>query len=254
MPSQPIASYLTDGTLMEEHQSLPSTNDYIRQLTKEGRVLPERTIVWAHEQTQGRGRGQNRWLSEKGKNISLSYYMQGPGIEAERQFDLARATGLSIIKLLSKHGIGALIKWPNDIYVGRKKIAGMLIENGISGQELKYSIIGIGLNVNQTQFPISGASSIRLETGKETPVRKLITDLHHHLAHHLAMAREQPGTLHRLFDDQLMGKDKIVHYIKDEAQQSAHLQGTDNYGRILLQSLDGQLHSYGMDGVKIIIR
>lgn len=110
--------------------------------------------VWAAEfQTEGRGQRGNIWSSQRAENLLFSILLKPSRIPASRQFILSEAASVAMAIYLSRHGIDSRIKWPNDIYVGDKKICGMLIENSISADKVSVSIIGIGLNVLQRSFP-----------------------------------------------------------------------------------------------------
>ena len=109
-------------------------------------------VVVAGEQTSGRGQRGNGWESGKGLNLTVSIIMKPVFLPASDQFLLSKAVSLAVADTLEDYGIAARVKWPNDIYVGAGKIAGILIENDICGSTLARSIIGVGLNVNQEKF------------------------------------------------------------------------------------------------------
>lgn len=132
-------------------ESVDSTNDFAKSKIEEFSVKKNFVIV-AKEQTNGRGQRGNLWFSEKGKNITCSIAIFFDSFLIENQFYISKVVSISIINALSFFKSGFEIKWPNDIYFEKKKIAGILIENSISGKNLNYSIIGIGLNVNQEIF------------------------------------------------------------------------------------------------------
>jgi len=136
-------------------ETVDSTNEEAKRHIS---TLDNLSVLSVSYQTQGKGQRSNRWLSEPGCNLLISIVMKpseiwGKGcLEAKDQFTVSRITAESVVELLGCHDIEARIKLPNDIYVGDNKICGILIENGIKGNLLEYSIIGIGLNVNQTTF------------------------------------------------------------------------------------------------------
>lgn len=126
-----------------------STNTYAKRHIEE---LDNLSVVTAMSQTQGRGQGDHTWSSESGKNILLSIVLKSPGLPARRQNEVSILAASSVMKLLKNHGIKSWMKPPNDIYVRDRKICGILIEHAIRGQRISWSIIGIGLNVNQKVF------------------------------------------------------------------------------------------------------
>ena len=135
--------------------------------------LPSCTVLAAREQTAGRGQRGNTWFSESGKNLTFSIVLKfGPGaVSARDAHYLNCLASLSVVSLLDSFGIRSQIKWPNDIYVGKRKICGMLLENTLCTTGLAASVIGIGLNVNQTAFPrLANATSVALELGQVQPM------------------------------------------------------------------------------------
>lgn len=144
--------------------SVDSTNNYAAKLCKEGSVM-HGTVIMADEQTNGRGQRGASWQSNPGMNLTFSLYVEPSKLKADQQTIISHCVSLALIKTLNKKGIAAEIKWPNDIYVKEKKIAGMLIENTLRNGKVGSSIIGIGLNVNQEDFELS-ATSLRAETGE----------------------------------------------------------------------------------------
>lgn len=142
------------------------------------------SVLAAFNQTAGRGQRGNTWLAPKGKNLTFTMVLRFgaggfPPLEAKRQFILTRCITLGITDYLSSQGIPATIKWPNDIYVRNMKICGILIENILRGPFLKTSYIGIGLNVNQKEFPpqLVNPVSMALLTGKEYSIVEQLPEL-----------------------------------------------------------------------------
>lgn len=149
-------------------ERVDSTNDEARRHISE---IDNLSVVSALEQTKGRGQRGNRWSSQQGENLTFSLVVKDFRIKANEQSAISQATALSLVDLLSRHEIKARIKWPNDIYAGDEKICGILIENSLKGSEIDWSIIGIGLNVNQTAFPedLPNPTSMKLCTGNSNP-------------------------------------------------------------------------------------
>ena len=142
-------------------ESIDSTNEECRRRISD---IDNLSVVAALSQTSGKGQRGNVWLSESGQNLTFSIVLKFPakGLKAEMepmlaydQFVLSEITSLAIVDLLADFGIEAKIKWPNDIYVGDRKICGILIENSLRGEWIQHSIIGIGLNVNQRNFDVT---------------------------------------------------------------------------------------------------
>ncbi|MCL2417421.1 MAG: biotin--[acetyl-CoA-carboxylase] ligase [Bacteroidales bacterium] len=141
-------------------EQLDSTNNYAKTLIKEGKAKNGQ-IIYATSQTAGRGQKESSWESETGKNLTLSLITEPKNIEAKNQFLISQAVSVGIVNYLKSvceqvgcadHAPTIHIKWPNDIYIGMKKIAGILIENTVRDNQILFSVIGVGLNVNQTEF------------------------------------------------------------------------------------------------------
>lgn len=140
---------------------------------------PEGTSVLADNQTDGRGQIGSQWLSEPGKNLLCSILLYPNGLQAEDQFILAQITSLAILDALSPFCLGLSIKWPNDIYLDDRKLAGILIQNHWQGSSIRSAVIGIGLNVNQSSFDLHGTQphSLFLHTSQEFDVREVFQSI-----------------------------------------------------------------------------
>ena len=137
-------------------------------------------VISAEYQTAGRGQRGHKWLSAAGRNLMFSLVLEPRHIPALRQFMISEAVPLGIADTLAEYGIDARIKWTNDIYVGDKKITGMLIEHSLADGHLARTIAGIGVNVNQTEFDpeLPNPTSMRLLTGREYDRQALLVRLH----------------------------------------------------------------------------
>lgn len=150
--------------------SLGSTNSFLKERSKKER-LENFTVVVAKEQSAGRGQGNNKWISVKGKNLTFSLFFR-PAIEEGDEFLIQQIFSLGIKEALDRYTQGISIKWPNDIYFGDRKMGGILVENEYIGNRIASSVVGIGLNVNQEEFPEGAARPVSL-----IQVRKQATDL-----------------------------------------------------------------------------
>ena len=147
--------------------TVTSTNSHIVQMPSE--LLKHGFCISVDKQTQGRGQQSNSWTSESKKNLLFSVLLRPTKFEPSDQFLLLQLVSVSVANFLTPLLQDEVtIKWPNDIYVGDRKLAGILIENNICGYELSRSVVGIGLNVNQMHFPakIPNAVSLKMLTGK----------------------------------------------------------------------------------------
>ena len=156
-----------------------STNLLLEDMCRET-VLPEGFVVCADFQTVGKGQQGNSWEAEKGKNLLFSLLLYPKHICIEKQFFISRIVCLGLKNTLSNYVDHITIKWPNDIYWKDKKLSGILIQNTLQDASIKNSIIGIGLNVNQTAFTSDAPNpvSLRQITGKEYDKLSLLAEIH----------------------------------------------------------------------------
>ncbi|MGC4041353.1 MAG: biotin--[acetyl-CoA-carboxylase] ligase [Flavobacterium sp.] len=176
--------------------AIDSTNDYLKQLSKDA-ALENYTIVLADEQTKGKGQMGAKWFSEKGKNLTMSVLVNGLSLRKEMVFDLNIAVALSVLRVLKNIEIpNVSIKWPNDILSDSKKVSGILIENALKTDGSVNSVIGIGLNANQTNFEgLPQASSLKCITGKEYDLEAVALLLRESLKESMLMLTESPAQL-----------------------------------------------------------
>lgn len=152
--------------------STPSTNSYI---AANAGSLVAPTMVTVRDQTAGRGQRGNTWEAAPGENITASVLLHPAGVEARRQFSISEAVALAVSDTLARYGISSCVKWPNDIYVGDRKICGILIEHSLYGTHIRRTIAGVGLNVNQTEFLSDAPNpvSMRLVTGRHYDLEEM---------------------------------------------------------------------------------
>ena len=154
-----------------------STNNYALSL-KGSKVFKQGLVIVSDFQTKGQGQRGNSWESEKGKNLIISLVIE-PNISVKKQFDVSKIATISVMDFLNSLGVPSKIKWPNDILVGNKKIAGILIHNVIFRDTISHSVIGIGLNVNQLIFDAYDpkATSLKLEMKKKFNLEEIQKEL-----------------------------------------------------------------------------
>jgi BirA family biotin operon repressor/biotin-[acetyl-CoA-carboxylase] ligase len=160
------------GNNLIELDITDSTNEYSKKLIKKGPV-EEGTVILADFQTKGKGQKDGYWESEKGKNLTFSIILYPNFLDIQKQFYLSMSISIGIVEFLSHLSVKSKIKWPNDICINNKKVAGILIENSIKRNIISSSIIGIGINVNQTEFKSSAPNptSLYLELNKTFDIK-----------------------------------------------------------------------------------
>jgi BirA family biotin operon repressor/biotin-[acetyl-CoA-carboxylase] ligase len=196
-----IAASLPDPFRILWRETVSSTNDELRALAEKG--SSEGLILIAHEQTAGRGRRGAVWLSPKGENLAFSVLLR-PIASKALWHRLSLAAGLAVAEALEAFVPVAEIKWPNDVRISGKKIAGILIEAGVD-----FVIIGIGINVNSTGFPAElAATSLREEIGEEMDRAELL----HGVVSRLAFRTGEIG----------IGFDGILKSIRERCALTGH--------------------------------
>ena len=236
-----------------------STNTLMKELLARGEWPEGERFLYTAFQTAGRGQAGNGWESEEGKNLLCSILLP----PRKELFDLNVLTAVAVQRLLGK---GFTIKWPNDIYYGDKKIAGILIENAILGNEVKYSIAGIGLNVNQTTFVSSAPNPISLKqiSGKETDIDALMQALMAQIEALEAMDEAQVWAYYR---DHLYRREGFWPFVEREVSTAptmnadrktegvflAKIENVRTNGEIELRDQNGNLRIYHFKQVRYVI-
>lgn len=233
-----------------------STNDLLRAMIQKEKEINtlEGLFVTTDFQTSGRGHGANRWHSSPGLNLLFSFLLIPDHITPELQFDISRLVSIGLIDALSPLVPGNTplkIKWPNDIYAGTKKIAGILIENAIMGDQIVYSVAGIGLNINESQFPsdIPNATSLYMLTQKIVGKTHVLNQFR--IALEKRISALDHATLHYACDALLYGKESKLQYEDETGIFQGVVSGTTSEGllRILVQE---QERHYGFKEVSLL--
>ncbi len=227
-------------------ESVDSTNSYCMKLAQEGEQ--EGLAVAAFFQEKGRGQRGNTWDSERGENLTFSLLLRPNFLRVEEQFMISKAIALSICDWLNNNNVDACIKWPNDIYVGEKKIAGVLIENSFSTPFLDISIIGIGINLNQVVFsssipnPLSMTLLTGLQYRPEVVLSELIVSIQMRYFQLKYVLKE------KISEDYLKSLyrfQKFYNYSSVDGFFKARITGIKPTGEIILEMEDGQRKSFG---------
>lgn len=155
-----------------------STNSYLKEWIRQN-TAENFVVVTTEEQTEGRGQRGNIWYTESSKNLIFSVLIKINKFSIDRQFELNQAISLGIVTILKNYAPQIKIKWPNDIMADKSKIGGILIENTVSSSTIKYSIVGVGLNINQTHFPaeLPNASSLKNILKKDFVLDDLLQEI-----------------------------------------------------------------------------
>tara|TARA_B100001250_G_scaffold246857_1_gene212212 strand:+ start:1021 stop:1755 length:735 start_codon:yes stop_codon:yes gene_type:complete len=231
-----------------------STNDKVKMLLR-SKKIHSGDIVWTDYQYKGRGQYKNKWNSSKGKNLLISLYREFKGLKSKQVSYLNFVISLSIIKTIEYYiSSDNYIKWPNDIMSGQKKISGILIENSIKAGELNNSIIGIGINVNQTRFRnIVNATSIKLITNTEIRVEEVLDKLIKNTGIYLKVLMDQD--FHKIIDlynSKLYGKDYCKFLINNETFEGKVI-NVNPSGSVNVKINGFGIKEYESNGIKILL-
>ena len=164
------------GKVFHEFPSLPSTNLYALELLSKSKPS-EGTVISAIHQTAGRGQIGSSWEAKAGQNITLSVILYPAFLAARRQFSLTQAVALSVRDFITRYTEKPVkVKWPNDIYIGDEKVAGILIQTTLSSKGFHNCVVGVGINVNQQEFAplLPNPTSLSLATGRTYELPPLI--------------------------------------------------------------------------------
>ncbi len=205
--------------------------------------LSEGCVLAAVEQSAGVGQGSNKWESQKGENLVFSLFLRPSFLHPARQFDLMQAVSLAIADFVQgfvKRDVW--IKWPNDIYIGKDKLCGFLLQNNIVAERLDSSVCGIGLNVNQTKFLFApNPTSLSLHTGKRYELAPLLDLLLEKID--LRYAQLKAGDMEAIrlqYADKLLYRGIDALYIYKGVEICATINGVNCYGHLILQARDGK--------------
>ena len=231
-----LSNEFRSKVVLEVFDTISSTNDYL--LRKEKNKNKDIKICIAEEQTKGRGRRGKSWISPKFKNI---YFSLNSYLKKEDLSGLSIAVALSVSEVLTKINVMSLIKWPNDLLVGNKKICGILIETAKVG-ELTKVVIGIGINVNMEYSELIDQewTSIKLEKKQSVDRNSIITEMINQLCITLnKFEQEEFDYFINKFTSLDLLKDKEFT-LKDKPNETFIGKGIDNKGLLIAQNLKDQ--------------
>ena len=210
------------------------------------------SVVVADYQTAGKGCGSNSWESERGKNLTFSVLLHPEEIPAICQFRISEIVSVALCKVLEQYLSPLTIKWPNDIYVDDRKICGILIENRLQGSSILDSIVGIGLNVNQTVFlsdapnPVSMKQMLGYETDREELLQAFLKELD-------AVYAMDIEPLSADYRQRLYRRDGFYDYQDAGGVFKAKLLNVQDDGRLVLLDTAGKARYYAFKEVSFII-
>jgi len=232
----------------------PSTNQYMLNELQTAGVESGAAVV-TFNQTKGRGQKGNTWISEPEKNITYSLVIKPEYIPARNQFLLSEFVSLTVKTLLDEYTKEITIKWPNDIYYKNSKIGGILIENKLEGSLIAYSVIGIGLNINQTVFPKDLPNPISLSqiTGEQYELKDLAEKMHRRLItafEHLNTDNE--SDIRKYYLNSLFRRDGYHLYRDSKGEFKARIMDINAHGHLILEPEEGTAKEYDFKEVTFV--
>jgi BirA family transcriptional regulator, biotin operon repressor / biotin---[acetyl-CoA-carboxylase] ligase len=231
-----------------------STNNYAISLSASGKV-EEGTVVLTFRQTHGRGHGKNVWKSEDFRNLTFSLVLYPDFLPASRQFLLSQVISLGLLDFITQKTGDVVIKWPNDLLVNGKKIAGILIENTVSGNHLQSSVAGIGLNVNQRRFPgfIPPATSLAIAAGTEFKLDLTLQEvLREIMKWYEFLKKNETIVITEKYRENLFRFGEMSLFRKEGHIFKARIEGTDEFGQLLLKDERGETEAYPFKSVEMV--
>lgn len=242
------------GDVIIELSEIDSTNNYAMRLIDEGMAEHGMTIR-ADFQTKGKGQFANLWLAEESKNLLISIIIDTKAFAIEKQFFLNAATCLSVAEMLmTNYNIPHVsIKWPNDIYAGDKKIAGILIENSLRGTQWTNAVVGIGLNVNQALFSdLNRATSILNETNVKQKVNFVLKNILKILNKQFLKIGTKEHELFESFNLNLYKLNKEIIFIKKNEMYKGIIKGVNVQGELELE-VEGKMKRFKHKEIELVL-
>lgn len=232
-----------------------STNDYLKDLTRQDDVS-HFTTVWALHQTAGKGQRGHSWYSEEGKNLMFSVLLKIEGFEIGRQFELNKAISLAVLKVLRRYISNVNIKWPNDILAENGKISGILIENSIHGTVIKQTIVGIGINLNQTEFGegLEHVTSLKKLLHREFDLEDFLHEVLQSVENEINNLQNMDfKAIHTQYLSHLFGYGQWRNYTKpDGTTFEGKITEVSPDGKLLLEIKNNEIYSFGFQEIKFL--
>ena len=236
-------------------KELDSTNAYLQRQQSERDI--RNWVVSTDEQTAGKGMGNNGWESEVGKNLTFSLAVDVSFLPAARQFLLSEAVALGLYEaLIPLIPIEKLhIKWPNDIYYEKRKLAGILINSTIKANLMDVSIIGIGLNVNQMQFQDWPTHPISLKTitGKDYDLRPLLEQIAERIIIKVELLKSDPKAIEQEYLKRLFRYRTWADYEVGGEKMRLFMTGIDSFGRLMMSDEMGKEYCFEVKEIRFVL-
>lgn len=239
--------------------SVDSTNNYAATALAR-HELQHGTAIMAMEQTAGSGQRGRAWTTLKGLDLAASVVLLPQGLAAGAQSMLSKMAALAVHDVVAdamhkcnRNADEVRIKWPNDVLVGREKVAGILIVNEVHGAWLTSSIVGVGVNVNSSGWPREmAATSLLVQTGVQQDLGAVVHQLCGRMEHWWTLLRTDPEGLSKAYGQLLWGRDRFCSFLLDGAPFYARMLDVDGAGRLLVEDEAGRVAAYGLERLSLL--
>ena len=235
--------------------AIDSTNSYLKKLLLKENIN-DFTVVVSKHQTNGRGRNGNLWANKPSLNLAFSVYKRFINFSVNEKFMLNILSSVSVYEVLKKYKLNNLtIKWPNDIMTENKKIAGILIENSVRGNKINHSVIGVGININQSQFlDLPNATSVFLESGKKHSVEKIAVEVKDTIKKNCTNFKIRETELNEFYNSVLYKRNVTTDFTTVDAKKiQGTIIGVKKEGTLSLKQKNHKVFEYAENQIKMKI-
>ena len=234
--------------------SVDSTNAYALNWSSKNNPI-EGTVISADQQDRGRGQYGRSWYSTPGESMILTVILRPFFLAPLQQFALSQCISIALYDFISDLVPGPVyVKWPNDLYIRDKKVGGILIQNSLQGKVIQHSLVGIGININQSEFPknLPGAISLNQVSGRRFEVMTLMKKALVHLEQRYVQLRNgEKGRLAEEYHSVLYGINKELTFRKESGEKfRAKILGVDQTGNLRL-AVGDHIESYSLQEVRM---
>ncbi len=245
---------------IREIDLLESTNVHAHKLLEAGE-LQEGDVILTHNQAGGKGLGENSWESEPGCNLTVSIIFEPDFIQASQQFVLTQVVSLAIHDVIGSYltpddKSQLKIKWPNDVYVNEKKIAGILFQNFVAGNKLESSIAGIGININQKKFYSDARNPVSLIhfTDTDITVVEILNRLLERISVRYGKIRETNNItgIESEYMEKLYRFNRNADYLDTNGRFTGKITDVDEFGRLIIVTKEGERRKYMFKEVEFL--
>lgn len=224
------------------YREIDSTNSKIKEMAQD---MPEGLVVVADRQTAGRGRRGRSWDSSEEGNLYMSLLLK-PRVPIEKASMLTLVMAYSVAKAFQRLDINVQIKWPNDLIIGEKKVCGILTEMEVFEGEIRYVVVGVGVNLCQRAFSEElkdRATSVLVETGKKKTREEMLSAILDCFEENYScfLERQSLAFLKDAYNDLLVNKNRQVLVLDPEGEYRAEAQGINERGELLVVGEDGNI-------------